>query len=283
VREAGVRGLIAIVAAAAALQAVAVGAAEAPAKPADYRTISPDDLLVVDTNKGRILVELSPIAAPAHVERLRTLARRHFYDGQTFFRVIDDFMAQTGDPTNTGEGGSTLPDLKAEFSFRRGAGEAFVKAAKVDDQIVGFIGALPVGTQPDDLMLMTADSKVTAWPLFCPGVLGMARNANEDSANSQFFFMRAAYPTLDRKYTGFARVVSGEEVVRAIKTGEPVQEPRDKMLKVRLASDLPEAERPKVQILDTRSAAFAALLESERAKAGADFSICDVSIPVIVQ
>ena len=74
----------------------------------------PENVLLLDlSNGGRVAVRRVTAWAPNHVERIKTLARQHFYDGQTFFRVIDQFMAQTGDPTNTGTGGSTLPDLAA--------------------------------------------------------------------------------------------------------------------------------------------------------------------------
>ena len=80
-------------------------------------------LTVTLSNGGTVVILLRPDLAPAHVERIRTLAKRHFYDGLTFHRVIPGFMAQGGDPKGTGEGGSELPDLKAEFSqvpFLRG-------------------------------------------------------------------------------------------------------------------------------------------------------------------
>lgn len=77
---------------------------------------NPDNLLYIDTKYGRIVVELLPEVAPKHVERIKILARRGFYDGVPFHRVIEGFMAQTGDPTGTGTGGSDLLDLKAEFS-----------------------------------------------------------------------------------------------------------------------------------------------------------------------
>ena len=88
------------------------------AKPSekDWRTPAPETVMVIDTNKGRVLVELVPEVAPNHVARLQDLTRAGLYDGRTFFRVIDRFMAQTGDPTNTGEGGSDRPNLKAEFN-----------------------------------------------------------------------------------------------------------------------------------------------------------------------
>ena len=74
------------------------------------------DTLVMETTKGRVVIKLRPDLAPGHVERIATLADQGFYDGIVFHRVIDGFMAQTGDPTGTGSGGSDLPDLKAEFS-----------------------------------------------------------------------------------------------------------------------------------------------------------------------
>jgi len=76
----------------------------------------PQNLLTIETKNGKILIELLPQVAPKHVERIKTLANRGFYDNVVFHRVIDGFMAQTGDPTGTGTGGSELPDLKAEFS-----------------------------------------------------------------------------------------------------------------------------------------------------------------------
>src|SRR3954466_4606647 len=76
----------------------------------------PENTLVLETTKGRVVIELRPDLAPGHVERIKTLARQGFYDGVPFHRVIEGFMAQTGDPTGTGSGGSDLPDLKAEFN-----------------------------------------------------------------------------------------------------------------------------------------------------------------------
>src|SRR4051812_34515272 len=76
----------------------------------------PENTLVLETTKGRVVIALRPDLAPLHVERIKTLARKGFYDGVPFHRVIAGFMAQTGDPTGTGTGGSDLPDLKAEFN-----------------------------------------------------------------------------------------------------------------------------------------------------------------------
>ena len=87
------------------------------------QTADPDNTLVMELKDGPVTIALRPDLAPNHVERLKTLARKGFYDGVVFHRVIPGFMAQTGDPTGTGTGGSDLPDLAAEFSqepFERG-------------------------------------------------------------------------------------------------------------------------------------------------------------------
>lgn len=91
-----------------------------------------ENTLYLDIPAGRVVIKLLPDIAPKHVERVKKLAREGFYDGITFHRVIEDFMAQTGDPTGTGMGGSELPDLEAEFSdynFDRGT----IGAARTSD------------------------------------------------------------------------------------------------------------------------------------------------------
>lgn len=77
---------------------------------------NPENTIVMETTKGKVVIQLFPDIAPEHVKRVKELARDKFYDGIVFHRVIDGFMAQTGDPTGTGMGGSDKPDLKAEFS-----------------------------------------------------------------------------------------------------------------------------------------------------------------------
>jgi len=263
----------------AAVSAPAMAASPTSPSERDWRTPAPETIMVIDTNKGRLLVELIPEVARAHVARLQELTRAGVYDGRTFFRVIDRFMAQTGDPTNTGEGASDKPNLKAEFTFRRAADTAFVPMAAPAGLEVGYLKSLPVVSQAWSWSDMTSDKKVAAWGTYCPGVVGMARDEDNNSANSQFFLMRQPYPSLDKRYTAFGRVVSGLDVVRAIKTGEPVPAPQDQMMKVRLLSDIPEGERPKVRLIDPKGPWFAAETKRLRALKGADFSVCDIDPP----
>lgn len=272
----------ALIAAAAALAAAVAAPALAQA-PSDWRTVPAENTLVIDTSRGRVLVELAPQAAPNHVARIRQLAGQGFYDGLRFHRVIDWFMAQTGDPLGTGEGQSWYEDLAAEFTFRRGPDLAWTPVASPAGAEVGFLGSLPIQTQPDALMPLTGDGRVHAWGLYCAGVAGMARGDANDSANSQFFLMRQPYPALDKRYTAWGRVVAGLEVVRALRVGEgdngAVTGEADVMTRVRLAADLPEAERPVVRVLDPGSERFRALVETARAARGADFSVCDIELP----
>lgn len=259
----------------------------APAPAAtDWRAVAPENLLVIDTSKGRILVELEPRAAPRHAERIRTLADQGFYDGLKFHRVMTGFMAQTGDPLGTGAGGSELPDVAAEFTFRRGrdAGFAAVEGG-ASSGLVGLVGSLPVQTQPDAQMMVTADFRVDASGLFCTGVLGMARAGSPDSANSQFFLMMGDNAVLNGQYTAFGRILRGLDVVQSLKAGSDAEDGRvtldpDTMTRVRTAAALPEDERPVARVLDARSAAFQARAAETRTARGRQFSVCDLQ-PVV--
>ena len=257
----------------------------AAAKPAaaDWRTPSPDDILVIDTNKGRIIVEMTPETAPDFTDRMRELAQEHFFDGQTFFRVIEGFMDQTGDPENSGKGGSSKPDVKGEFTFKRATDSPFVLAVDEVQVETGFIKSVPVSTQPIMLAPMTKDGKVNGYVRYCPGVAGAARAEDPNTANSQFFLMRDAFPKLERQYAAWGRVISGQDVVLAIKTGEPVPDPQDKMITLRLLSDIPEKDRPKIRVIDPAGKWFKTEIARAKAAGGGNFSVCDVNIPVEVK
>ncbi|MCR9134566.1 MAG: peptidylprolyl isomerase [Alphaproteobacteria bacterium] len=165
--------------------------------------VKPENTMTITLKDGDVVVELLPDVAPNHVARIKELAAAGEYDNVAFHRVIDGFMAQTGDVQfgdmengfnlqRAGTGGSSKPDLKQEFS-----------------------------SEPFDA-----------------GVLGMARAQNPDSANSQFFIMFDEGHFLNNQYTVFGRVIDGMEHVMAIKRGDQqnngaVTDP-DRMIKVRI-------------------------------------------------
>ena len=150
----------------------------------------PQNTLIMTLEGGDVVINLRPDLAPGHVDHIKSLAREGFYDGVVFHRVIPGFMAQGGDPTGSGMGGSKKPNLKAEFSK-----EPHVR-----------------------------------------GVCSMARSANPDSANSQFFVCFDDARFLDGQYTAWGVVESGMEHVDALPKGEPPRSP-GKIVKARIAAD----------------------------------------------
>lgn len=162
----------------------------------------PENTILIELKDGTVIVELMPAIAPKHSERMKELARAGAYDNVCFHRVIEGFMAQTGDVEHgdmedgfnvrrAGTGGSDLPDLPAEFS-----------------------------KLPHDR-----------------GSLGAARSANPNSANSQFFINFSDNNFLNGQYTVYGRVISGMEFVDKIARGEPPAAP-DRMISVKVAADV---------------------------------------------
>ena len=150
--------------------------------------------LIMELRTGKVTIEMRPDLAPKHVARIKELVRKHFYDGLTFHRVLEGFMAQTGDPKGDGTGGSGK-NLPAEF---------------------------------------------TPTP-FVRGTVGMARAQNPNSADSQFFIMFEAGPSLNGQYTVWGEVTDGMDKVDRIKKGEPalnglVQNP-DRIVRMYMEDD----------------------------------------------
>jgi peptidylprolyl isomerase len=245
------------------------------AKPhGDWRPLDPENTLVIETSRGRIVVEMAP--APLAVARVKRLAHEGVYDGLLFHRVIEGFVDQTGNPNNRDGGTSAYPDLPAEFSVRLPADAPLAVVVSRRDGIEGFVGAVPVAGVSAAEQALGGDHRPRVWGAYCEGVAGMGRQAGADTANSEIFFMRAPARRLDHDYAVWGRVVQGLEVVRAIKVGEPPPDP-DKMLRVRLAAELPPAERPRLEVADPRGPGFQARAAALKARLGPRFSICDLA------
>ena len=177
------------------LRLLFVAAVILPLSAESFAAADPENTLYLDLKDGRVVIEMRPDLAPKHVARIKELTRKGFYNGLVFHRVIDGFMAQTGDPQGTGMGGSGVK-LPAEFS-----------------------------RQP-----------------FERGTVGMARAADPNSGDSQFFICLAPAEFLDGKYTVWGQVVSGMEFVDKIKKGDraangAVSNP-DKIIKMQVAADV---------------------------------------------
>lgn len=259
----------------AALLASPLHAAES-----EWRAADPQNVLVIDTEKGRLYIELHPEMAPKAVERVKLLARRGTYDGLKFHRVIPGFVAQTGNPNNHDSGKTELPNLTPEFRFRLNAAMPHTVVARPAGLNEGFMGALPYISVDESRMSANPDQAVHAWATHCTGTMGMGRDdIPVDSANSEIYFMLAPTQRLDHEYTLVGQVIAGGDVLQSLAAGEPPEHP-DSMIHVRVLADMPKA--PRIEILKADSAAFKSLADQVRAAKGADFSICDLTVPARV-
>jgi peptidylprolyl isomerase len=243
----------------------------------DWRPLDPANTLVVETTKGRIVVEMRPEFAPKAVERVKRLAHEGVYDGLQFHRVIEGFVDQTGNPNNKDGGTSSYPDLPAEFSARLPASARPQIVIRRADGVEGVLGSSPFAGVSAAEQALGSDHRLRVWGAYCAGTAGMGRQAGIDTANSEIFFMRAPARRLDHDYAVWGQVVQGLDVVRAINVGEPPPDP-DRMLKVRVAADLPPAERPRIEALNPQGREFRARVASLEARKGASFSVCDLAM-----
>lgn len=243
----------------------------------DWKPLDPANTVVMDTTKGRVIIELRPDIAPLATARIKVLARQGYYDGALFYRVLKAFMAQGGDKGDK-QYTSKLPNLKAEFTFRRTPNLAFTSVGTTPMGEVGFVGSLPVMIDaPAEGAPPTAAPR--GWTYFCSGVMSMPHGNNPDSANSQIFLLRsnAHAFNLEKTFTALGRIVWGQSAIDKMNDGFPPPNP-DKMTKVRVLADIPAAQRPKIQVMNTAGAAFAALAAEALKKPNA--TLCDIQVPV---
>ncbi len=251
--------------------------------PADaWRGIDPENLLIVDLPAGPLFIELRPDMAPKHVDHIKTLVRRGFYNGLSFHRVIEGFVAQGGDPKGDGTGGSDLPDVEAEFARDSKAVANFTAIGR-DRQAarVGLIDGVPAAAEPESLRSLRADRSVRVWGAHCPGVMSMARSTDPNSANSQFFLVIGdARQSLDTRYTVWGWIVEGINSARRIERGEPPKRPTP-IVRMRMAADLPAAERPDIQVMKSDSPAFLQYIKAAGYVDATGFvkDLCDIKPP----
>ena len=257
-----------------ALMVVGASALAADAPPQTWRDVDANNLVLIDTHYGQVAVELAPEFAPHHAERLRALIHAHFYDGKSFYRVIDGFVAQGGIGEGDDKKLAKWPPLKAEFDRPAGDDVAFTPLGSPDLYApeVGHANGFPVGR----------DAKEgKAWIVHCPGTFAFARDNTADTAATEFYIVIGEAPRrLDRNLSAFGRVISGMQYLQKLKRGDPdvdsgVIKPgpgRDPILRMRLAADLPAKLRPHFQVERTDSEAFAAA-KQKRMNPGTSFLV----------
>ncbi len=263
-------------------QPLPVGVPNPVEAPDIWREVPAENLLYMKTLHGITLIEMAPDFAPNHVQRMREFASNGYFVGLPFHRVLKEFMAQAGEPSLVRRDPPTTPPLVGEFMFRRTLGQKIKLVGEDRNFNTGFVDGFPIVSQPDELAMMTADGRVRASGLHCPGAAAMARTNDPNSANAQFYITTGNPEWLNTKYTVWGRVRAGQNAVTEIKLGEPAYPP-DLIDGMTLGSDVADKDRARVWVMRTDSAAFAAHLEQQKNDDGKLPGVCKIPVPVYVQ
>jgi peptidylprolyl isomerase len=236
-----------------------------------WRQVDPDNLVFIELIEGEIAIELNPLFAPETVRQFRKLVKDRFYDGLSFYRVIDGFVAQGGDGSDLGKL-SLVPLIDAEFELDQPEEFEFTRVQKNDlfAPETGFVDGFAAARD-------VSENKV--WLTHCPGVVAMARNDGPDSSRTDFYFVIGQAPRyLDRNMNIFGRVIHGMDVVQRIQRG-PANEngiiqdetTSSRIRSMKLASEIPKKERLSAFMIDTNSKEFEKTLKNRRNRKQAFF------------
>lgn len=260
-------------------------------QPSDWRMLDPANTLYLDVAGGRVVIELAPTFAPAHVANIRTLAHEHYWDGLAILRSQDNFVVQWGDPAEEDKDkkplGTAKAHLPAEFT-RRSKGLPFNALPDRDGWApqVGFSEAFPAGRDP---------KTGQAWLAHCYGAVGAGRDVAADSSNgTELYVVDGQSPRqLDRNITVVGRVVQGMELLSILPRGTGAlgfyEKPEQRTLikSIALASDVPEAQRTPLQLLRTDTPLFTQVVEARRNRRddwykvpAGHIDLCNVPLPV---
>ena len=265
-------------------------------KPSDWRPLNPDNTLYLDVPEGRVVIELASAYAPLHAQNIRTLAHEHYWDGLAILRVQDGFVTQWGDPAAEAEHaphpprplGNAKPAIAAEFERGIAPGLPFTRLPDGDVYApeAGFSNGFPVGRDPN---------AGKTWLVHCYGMVGAGRdNAPDSGPGTELYAVIGQAPRqLDRNIALVGRVVQGMQYLSDRPRGNGPMgfykhaAKQTKILRVRLASDLPPSERMHLEVLRTDTPTFTALVESRRNRSDAWYlykagkiDVCNVPLPV---
>lgn len=262
--------------------------------PQEWRTPDPANLLDMKLPGGHVLIELAPDFTPLHAANIRTLVHEHYFDGLAIVRVQDNFVTQWDDPATDDEDkahikplGTAKKTLPPEFTRAIDAKLAWTPLPDGDVYApqVGFSEGFPVARDP---------ASGREWIAHCYGTVGVARDVGPETGNGSALYaiIGQAPRGLDRNLAVAGRVIDGMELLSALPRGPaPMGFYTDKSQRVtiesvRLAADMPKAERPKIEVLRTDSPTFARLVEAKRNRRDAFYTVpagkidlCSIAIP----
>ena len=262
-----------------------------------WRTVDPENMLIISTSGGEVYVELAPEFAPNHVARMKQLAREDFYNYTVWHRVIDGFVAQGGGMIdNPNHGATHLPGVEAEFTRGRSMAdgleisELMMRARTPQgasaEARAGFWKGFQAGTQPIAQAAIRADGQVESWLLHCQGAASAARTNDPNSFRSQFYITTGDAEHLNTQYTVWGRVRAGYDYIDVIPEGTlgETMGYRPTIIEgIQVASDVPENERPVIEVMRTDGETFAAYLDAIKARRGGQLpDVCDIQVPVRV-
>ena len=289
---AGLAVLCAAAATAAAEPSTARTMAEvlAASTPADWRPLDPDHTLYLELDSGRVVIELAPAFAPEHAANILKLARQGYYDGLGIVRVQDNFVVQWGDPDGKRPLGAARATLPPEFTVAVSDRLPFTPLPDADGYApqVGFSGGFPSARDP---------KTGQAWLAHCYAMVGAGRGDDVESGNGGELYVVIGHAPrqLDRNIALVGRVVQGMERLAALPRGGPNMGFYEQasqhvpIRRVRVAADLPEGERTRIEVLRTDTATFAALVEARRNRRDAWYRVpagyidlCNVPLPARV-
>ncbi|WP_232831026.1 peptidylprolyl isomerase [Peristeroidobacter agariperforans] len=259
----------------------------AASKPSDWRPLDPNNTLYMDLAGGRVVIELQPDFAPKHAANLRALARARYFDGLAITRSQDNYVVQWGEADGKKPMGEAKQALAPEFT-RPAAGLNFTVLPDPDTYAAqtGFVNGFPAARE---------SATGSAWMVHCYGVVGAGRDndVNSGSGAELYVITGNAPRQLDRNITVVGRVLQGMELLSTMPRGKGAMgfyqkpEERTPITEIRLAADVPEAERTRLQVLRTDTQTFADLVESRRNRQdewykvpAGRIDVCNVPLPV---
>ena len=260
----------------------------AAAKAADWRSLDPQNTLYIQLENGTAIMELAPQFAPRHVENIRTMVREHYFDGMRINRVQDNFVVQWGNPEKPL--GTAKRTLTAEFT-RSAKGLPFTVLPDPDTYApqAGFVAGFPAARESES---------GSAWAAHCYGMVGAGRDTEADSGGGTELYVVIGHAPrqLDRNITVVGRIVQGMELLSALPRGpapmgfyEKTPGPQP-ITSIRLAADVPIAERIPLKVLRTDTQTFTDLIESRRNRRddwykvpAGRIDVCNVPLPVRMQ
>jgi cyclophilin family peptidyl-prolyl cis-trans isomerase len=268
----------------------------AESKHSEWRRPDPENLLVMRLPSGSVVMELDPAYAPLHVANIRTLVREHYFDGLAVVRVQDNFVAQWDDPEADDGGdrskirslGTAKATLPPEFTRPIAPSLPWVRLPDGDVYApeVGFSDDFPAARDP---------AANETWLVHCYGAVAISRDNPPDSGNGSGLYAVIGQPPrrLDRNLTVVGRIVEGVDRLSSLPRGHgPLgfyTDPKERapILDIRVAADLPPAQRPHIEILRSNSPTFQSLLQAARTRHDAFYArppgkvgICAVAVPV---